>query len=245
MNAETKIFIVEDDAGIRFGLVEVFGSEGYAVADCGRGDEAESRIAEELPDLILLDVMLPGKNGYEICRDLRERGCRVPILMLTAKGQEIDKVIGLDSGADDYVTKPFGVRELVARVQALLRRCERTGNGPREGGGAAPGAKPSPAAFLVGEAKIDPETWEIARIDGETERLTPKEMELLKFLHRQRGKVLTRDAILDAVWGVRYFGTTRTLDQCVAQLRKKIGDAGPSPRFLKTVHGVGYRLDQA
>jgi len=239
MNSETKIFVVEDDPGIRFGLLEIFESEGYSVAACERGDEAESRIGEELPDLILLDVMLPGKNGYEICRDLRKRNCRVPILMLTAKGQEIDKVIGLDSGADDYVTKPFGVRELVARVQALLRRCERTGNGP--GAGVADAA----GGFQVGEARINQETWEISRADGGTERLTPKEMELLKYLHRQRGRVLSRDAILDAVWGVRYFGTTRTLDQCVAQLRRKIGDSGASPRFLKTVHGVGYKLDQA
>ncbi|MCB1078245.1 MAG: response regulator transcription factor [Verrucomicrobiae bacterium] len=239
MNSDTKIFIVEDDPGIRFGLLEVFESEGYGAATCDRGDEAESRIGEELPDLIILDVMLPGKNGYDICRDLRERGCRVPILMLTAKGQEIDKVVGLDSGADDYVTKPFGVCELVARVQALLRRCERTGNGPRE-----PHTSGA-TRFEVGEAQINPETWEINRSDGGSDRLTPKEMELLKYLHHQRGKVLTRDAILDAVWGVRYFGTTRTLDQCVAQLRKKIGDSGPSPRFLKTVHGVGYKLDQA
>lgn len=239
MNSETKLFLVEDDPGIRFGLVEVFESEGYLVAACERGDAAEQRISEELPDLIVLDVMLPGKNGYDICRDLRQRGCRVPILMLTAKGQEIDKVVGLDSGADDYVTKPFGVRELVARVQALLRRCERTGNGPRPAGGPAGGE----SGFQVGDATINQETWEIFRNDGGSDRLTPKEMELLKYLHRERGKVLSRDAILDAVWGVRYFGTTRTLDQCVAQLRKKIGDAGPSPRYLKTVHGVGYRLD--
>lgn len=240
MNSETKIFVVEDDPGIRFGLVEVFESEGYTVAACERGDDAENRIGEELPDLIVLDVMLPGKNGYQICRDLRKRDCRVPILMLTAKGQEIDKVVGLDSGADDYVTKPFGVRELVARVQALLRRCERTGNGPRsDAAGAGTGT-----TFQVGEATINQETWEISRTDGDTERLTPKEMELLKYLHRQRGRVLSRDAILDAVWGVRYFGTTRTLDQCIAQLRKKIGDSGGSPRYLKTVHGVGYRLDQ-
>lgn len=242
MNSETKLFIVEDDPGIRFGLLEIFTAESYRVAACDRGDEAEARIAEELPDLILLDVMLPGKNGYEICRDLRRRGCQVPILMLTAKGQEIDKVVGFDTGADDYVTKPFGVRELVARVQALLRRCERTGNGASPG--SADGAGPAPG-FRVGEARVDPGTWEILRPDGSVDRLTPKEMELLKYFHRQRGRVLSRDAILDAVWGVRYFGTTRTLDQCVAQLRKKIGDAGPNPRFLKTVHGVGYKLEPA
>lgn len=237
MHSDTKLFIVEDDPGIRYGLVEIFTAEHYAVAACERGDQAEERIAEELPDLIVLDVMLPGKNGYEICRDLRRRGCRVPILMLTAKGQEIDKVVGFDSGADDYVTKPFGVRELVARVQALLRRCERTGNGG--GGIGGEGA----SGFTVGGASVHPDTWEIRRPDGGCDRLTPKEMELLKYFHRQRGRVLSRDDLLDAVWGVRYYGTTRTLDQCVAQLRKKIGDAGPNPRHLITIHGVGYKLE--
>ncbi|MCB1063179.1 MAG: response regulator transcription factor [Verrucomicrobiae bacterium] len=236
MNQDCKILVVEDDASIRFGLLEVFESEGFSVASCERGDEAEAKIGDELPDLIILDVMLPGKNGYEICRDLRTRGCRVPILMLTAKGQEVDKVVGLDSGADDYVTKPFGVRELVARVHALLRRCERIEGEPE--------TKESPKGFQVGEARIDERTWEITRADGESDRLTPKEMELLRYLHQHRGEVLSRDAILDAVWGIRYFGTTRTLDQCVAQLRKKIGDAGTSPKFLKTVHGVGYQLNQ-
>lgn len=234
MKNGTKILVVEDDPSIRFGLEEVFKSEGHHVAACERGDNAEGLIGAELPDLIILDVMLPGKNGYEICRDLRQRGCRIPILMLTAKGQELDKVIGLDSGADDYVTKPFSVRELVARVNALLRRCERI-----EGAAIAG----EDAEFQVGEATISEANYEISR-NGESERLTPKEMELLKFLHANRGKVLSRDAILDAVWGIQYFGTTRTLDQCVAQLRKKIGDAGGSPRFLKTVHGVGYRLEE-
>lgn len=246
MNSDSKILVVEDDPSIRFGLEEVFESEGYAIASCDNGDHAIDRIGEELPDLIILDVMLPGKNGYEICRELRDGGCRVPILMLTAKGQEIDKVVGLDAGADDYVTKPFGVRELVARINALFRRCDREG-GSSDGGdstaNAADGAQ-APNTFRVGEAVIDERTWEITRSDGEKGRLTPKEMELLKFLDQHRGEVLSRDAILDAVWGIRYFGTTRTLDQCVAQLRKKIGDSGSAPVFLKTVHGVGYRLDQ-
>ncbi|MCP5541830.1 MAG: response regulator transcription factor [Akkermansiaceae bacterium] len=234
MKNGVKILVVEDDPSIRFGLEEVFRTEGHEVAACERGDEAEECIGRELPDVILLDVMLPGKNGYEICRDLRKRGCRVPILMLTAKGQEIDKVVGLDSGADDYVTKPFSVRELVARVNALLRRCERLD--PAAGSGA------EPRAFAVGGGVVNEETYEIEREDG-SDRLTPKEMELLRYLHAHRGKVLGRDAILDAVWGIRYFGTTRTLDQCIAQLRKKIGDTGASPRFLKTVHGVGYKLE--
>lgn len=235
--SETKILVVEDDPSIRFGLTEVFAAEGYAVADCERGDEADNTIAEELPDLIILDVMLPGKNGYEICRDLRKRGCNLPVLMLTAKGQEIDKVVGLDSGADDYVTKPFGVHELVARVNALLRRVQRI-DAP-----AAAEALSSVEDFSIGKAMISERTYEATRDGQDPERLTPKEMELLKFLHLRRGQVLSRDAILDAVWGIQYFGTTRTLDQCVAQLRKKIGDNGGAPQFLKTVHGVGYCLE--
>jgi DNA-binding response OmpR family regulator len=242
MNQDCKILVVEDDTSIRFGLEEVFESENFSVATCSRGDEAEAKIGEELPDIIILDIMLPGKNGYEICRDLRARGCRVPILMLTAKGQEIDKVVGLDSGADDYVTKPFGVRELVARVNALLRRWERSDD--EEGDEKSHPPQPR-GSFQVGDARIDERTWEITRAEGDSDRLTPKEMELLRYLDGHRGEVLTRDAILDAVWGIRYFGTTRTLDQCVAQLRKKIGDSGGSPRYLKTVHGVGYQLDQA
>lgn len=231
-----KIVIVEDDPSIQFGLKEVFAGEGYETAVCGRGDEVEQLIGEELPDLIILDVMLPGKNGYEICKNLRERKCRIPILMLTAKGQEIDKVVGLDCGADDYVTKPFGVQELVARVRALLRRCERSLS---EDGGENQPAR----TFRVGLADIDEKKYEICR-DGKSERLTPKEMELLKFFYQYRGEVMSRDKILDAVWGIQYYGTTRTLDQCVAQLRRKIGDAGSSPQYLKTVHGVGYCLEE-
>ena len=157
--------------------------------------------------------------------------------MLTAKGQEIDKVVGLDSGADDYVTKPFGVHELVARVNALLRRVQRID---------APAESEAPSSvedFLIGKATISERTYEATRDGQDPERLTPKEMELLKFLHLRRGQVLSRDAILDAVWGIQYFGTTRTLDQCVAQLRKKIGDNGGAPQFLKTIHGVGYCLE--
>ena len=234
--SKVSILVVEDDPSILFGLTEVFEGEDFEVAGCERGDEAEQKIAETLPDLIVLDVMLPGKNGYEICKSLRDGKCRVPILMLTSKGQEIDKVVGLDAGADDYVTKPFGVRELVARVNALLRR---SGSGSSEQDASA---SPVDARFSIGEVEIDESRYEIRRGDV-ADRLTPKEMELLKYLNEHRGEVLSRDAILNAVWGINYYGTTRTLDQCVAQLRKKIGDAGSSPRYLVTVHGIGYRLE--
>ncbi len=239
-NSETTIFIVEDDASIRYGLEEVLKAEGFLIASCERGDEAISKIGESLPDVILLDVMLPGKNGYEICKELRTGGCQLPILMLTAKGQEIDKVIGLESGADDYITKPFGVQELLARVNAVLRRAARWSHQEAKNGG-NPERTPV-EKFTVGLAEIDLGNYGATIKGKEMVRLTPKEMELLKFFHRRQGQVLSRDDILDAVWGVQYYGTTRTLDQCVAQLRKKIGDTSGKPEFLETIHGVGYKL---
>lgn len=233
MKGKKSILIVEDDPSISYGLCEVFGGEGFEVRSCERGDVAEEMVNSHRPDLVILDVMLPGKNGFEVCKDVRAGGNAVPILMLTSKGQELDKVIGLDSGADDYVTKPFGVRELVARVNALLRRFESIEQaGKRDG---------DSGVFRVGEAEVNPKTFGLT-LDGRAERLTPKEMDLLLYFDQHRGEVLSRDQILDAVWGINYYGTTRTLDQCVAQLRKKIGDNGPKPRHLTTVHGVGYKL---
>ncbi len=230
MNASgsQKILVVEDDASIRFGLEEVLGGEGYLVESCPRGDTAPDAVARFDPDLVILDVMLPGLDGFAICRKLRDQGVAVPVLMLTAKGQEFDKVIGLESGADDYVTKPFGVRELVARVRALLRR-------------ASGEATHDEAGFRVGSAKVFPKSFEVERA-GKRESLTPKELGVLLLLRRRRGEVLTRDSLLDQVWGMQYFGTTRTVDQTVAQLRKKLGDAGAEPKHLLTVHGAGYRL---
>jgi DNA-binding response OmpR family regulator len=232
---EISIFVVEDDASIRFGLEEILKGEGFQVGSCADGAKAIEGIGEFLPDLILLDVMLPGKSGYEIAKQLRKARCRIPILMLTAKGQEVDKVIGLKSGADDYVTKPFSIIELLARIEALLRRT-------REWAESEGGSRPSaPVEFEVGKAIIAPDTYE-AKVGGECVSLTPKELELIAFFHQNRGSVLSRDRILEAVWGVKYFGTTRTLDQCVAQVRKKIGDEGRTPEHLLTVHGVGYKL---
>ncbi|MGB0155051.1 MAG: response regulator transcription factor [Verrucomicrobiales bacterium] len=235
-NSEITIFVVEDDASIRFGLEEVLRSEGFKVASCDDGGEAIQGISETLPDLIVLDVMLPNRSGYEIATELRKGGCRVPILMLTAKGEEMDKVVGLNAGADDYVTKPFGLNELLARIRALLRRtCDWAEETDSQ-------AVAAPATELeIGNASVDCRNYEIT-VDGEATSLTPKELELIRFLVEHRGVVLSRDEILEKVWGVKYFGTTRTLDQCVAQIRKKIGDHGRTPEHLLTVHGVGYKL---
>ena len=228
---KTKVLIVEDDPHILLGLEEVLKSESYETASCNRGDEAVALVAKFQPTLIVLDVMLPGVSGYDICKQLRAKKIATPILMLTAKGQEIDKVIGLDLGADDYVTKPFGVRELLARIQALLRR---SGNG-------ATAQADDESPFQIGSATIDPKTFQLKRGRAVAE-LTAKEVKLLQVFHAHVGEVLSRDKLLNEVWGYNYYGTTRTLDQVIVQLRKKLGDNGGEPKFLQTVHGVGYKL---
>jgi DNA-binding response OmpR family regulator len=228
---KTKILIVEDDPHILLGLEEVLKSEGYETASCNRGDAALEAVAKHQPSLIVLDVMLPGLSGYDICKQLRAKNFPSPILMLTAKGQEIDKVIGLDLGADDYVTKPFGVRELLARIQALLRRS----------GGDASSPTSDQNPFQIGSATVDPKTFQLKR--GKTlEELTAKELKLLQVFHAHTGEVLSRDKLLNEVWGYNYYGTTRTLDQVIVQLRKKLGDHGDEPKHLLTIHGVGYKL---
>jgi DNA-binding response OmpR family regulator len=224
-----KILIVEDDPHILLGLEEILKSEGYEVSVCQRGDKALDAVAKQTPSLIVLDVMLPGLSGFEVCKQLRAKKIITPILMLTAKGQEMDKVIGLDLGADDYVTKPFGVRELVARIYALLRR------------GKPVSALKEEDEFKIGVTTIDAKKFELRR--GKTkEELTARELKLLQLFHAHPGEVFSRDRLLNEVWGCNYYGTTRTLDQVIVQLRKKLGDSADHPKHLLTVHGVGYKL---
>ena len=231
LKMKTKILIVEDDPHILLGLEEVLKSDGFEVATCNRGDKALEAVTVHRPALVVLDVMLPGLSGYDICKQLRAKKVTTPILMLTAKGQEIDKVVGLDLGADDYVTKPFGVRELLARIHALLRRT----------GDAASATALPETEFCIGDAVIDPKTFQLRR--GKTvEELTAKELKLLQLFRAHAGEVMSRDRLLNEVWGYHYYGTTRTLDQVIVQLRKKIGDDGADPNYLLTVHGVGYKL---
>jgi DNA-binding response OmpR family regulator len=227
---KTKILIVEDDPHILLGLEELLKSEGYEVACCRRGDEALAAAAKHRPALVVLDVMLPGASGYDVCKQLRAKKFAAPILMLTAKSQEIDKVIGLELGADDYVTKPFGVRELLARIQAALRRASPAAAKTEEEG-----------VFQIGPATIDPKTFQLKR-GKVVEELTARELKLLQFFHARAGEVLSRDKLLTEVWGCHYYGTTRTLDQVIVQLRKKLGDNGGEPKLLLTIHGVGYKL---
>jgi len=228
---KTKILIVEDDPNISLGLETILKGEGFEAVTCNRGDKALDAIAKQHPALIILDVMLPGANGFDICKQIRGKKIATPILMLTAKGQEMDKVIGLDCGADDYVTKPFGVRELVARLHALLRRA----------GGNSEGAVSSNGVFRIGASEIDPKTFTVKR-GKSAEELTPRELKILQLMHAHPGEVFSRDRLLNEVWGYNYFGTTRTLDQCIVQIRKKLGDSGDAPKHLLTVHGVGYKL---
>jgi DNA-binding response OmpR family regulator len=227
---KSKILVVEDDPHISLGLEEVLKGEDFEVTVCSRGDKAVEAVGRTHPALVILDVMLPGASGFEICKQLRAKKVGVPILMLTAKGQEIDKVVGLDSGADDYVTKPFGVRELVARIHALLRRTQ-----------AKASEKEGENTFQIGAAVIDPKKF-LVRRGKNTEELTARELKLLQLFHAHPGEVFSRDRLLNEVWGYNYYGTTRTLDQVIVQLRKKLGDSGDSPKHLITVHGVGYKL---
>lgn len=238
----TTVLIVEDDEAMSVALRDGFASEGYSVR-AARDGEAGLRAAQgDPPDLMILDVMLPRMTGLDVCRELRAKGNAVPIIMLTARGQEIDKVVGLRTGADDYVAKPFGFMELIARSEALLRR---TGNG---GGGGA--GRRAAGPLLIGDLTIDLQRHEaFRRSPGETDggkgspvELSAREFRLLAFFASRRGEVVTRESLLDAVWETRGAPLTRTVDMHVAKLRKKIEPDPREPRHLLTIHGLGYKL---
>lgn len=228
------ILIVEDDAAILSGLIDLFEGEGFRVWSARDGNKALRVYLDRQPDLILLDIMIPEKSGYDVCKEIRRRDGRTPILMLTAKGEEIDKVVGLEIGADDYIVKPFSVKELLARVRAALRRASA--------GIGEPGKKKRddrPIEFA--DVRIDPRTLKGMRGEIEFE-MTLREVQLMQFFVEHDGEVLDRSLILDEVWGLKYEGTTRTLDQHVARLRRKIEKDPSSPEYILTVHGVGYRF---
>jgi len=229
------ILVVEDDLNIRTGLVDTLESEGYQATPAGDGREALELFTAGHYDLVLLDIMIPEVSGFDVCRSIRARDQQIPVVMLTAKGEEIDKVIGLQLGADDYITKPFGVHELLARISAVLRRSQRPAKPQQQD---AKGL----ARFTFGNAEVDARQYKV-RIQASTYDLSARELQLLKFFHEHPNEVLSRNQILNAVWGIEYSGTTRTLDQHMAQLRKKIELDPARPRFLKTVYGVGYRYE--
>ena len=223
----SRILIVEDEPGIAFALESDLQTEGYEVAVVGDGVEAVRRARSELFDLILLDIMLPNKDGFEVCRELRRAGLRTLIILLTAKTQEAEKIVGLDLGADDYITKPFSPRELRARIRALLRR-------------AAP--EPAEEVFQFGHCELNLLRFELRR-EGRPLETTPTELKLLAVFVRNRGRVLTRERLLEDVWGSGVYVTDRVVDNYVLSLRKKIEDDPSAPRYLVSIRGVGYRFD--
>jgi two-component system alkaline phosphatase synthesis response regulator PhoP len=223
-----KILIVEDDPSMAVALKDGFEYEGYEVVVVADGATGLERALAEQPDLLILDVMLPKLSGHDVCREIRRSGSDLPILMLTARGQEIDKVLGLKLGADDYVTKPFGFLELAARAEALLRRA---------GGHASAAAEARfgnvTARFRSGEVEKS----------GRRVEMSARELRLLEYFVRRKGEIVTREELLDAVWGYETAPLTRTVDMHVAKLRKKIEDDPASPRYLVTVHRMGYKFN--
>ncbi|MBA2565064.1 MAG: response regulator transcription factor [Gemmatimonadetes bacterium] len=227
----TRVLVVEDNADLAFGLRNNLEIEGYDVRVAADGNEGLARARDWRPDLVLLDLMLPGLDGFRVLRSIREDGATVPVLILTARGDEADKVRGLRLGADDYVTKPFGVLELLARVEALLRR---TGNG-------AGGRREGPAVERFGGVEIDVASRTVLR-DGRPASLAPMEFDLLLALVRRRGAVASRLELMKEVWGHQAAVLSRTVDTHVAELRRKLEDDPASPRHILTVRKAGYRL---
>ena len=223
----SRILVIEDDAAILRGLKDNLVAESYEVLTAEDGEEGYRLAREEDPDLIILDLMLPTLSGYEICRKLRDEGDSVLILMLTARGEEADRVLGLDLGADDYVTKPFSIRELKARVRALLRRSD------------AQAAPPDTLSF--GDVEVDFPQYD-ARKGGNPVEMTPKEFGVLRYLATRSGEVVSRYELLEKVWGYGKFPSTRTVDNHLSALRAKLEDDPAEPRYLQTVHRVGYKF---
>ena len=223
------IFCVEDDGNIRELVVYTLESTGFQARGFEDGSSFLEALALETPELVLLDIMLPGEDGMELLRKLKasKKTKDIPVIMVTAKGAEYDKVKGLDAGADDYVTKPFGMMELISRIKAVLRR-------------SAKGSVSSEDTFEIGEIRFDPKKHEVT-VHGEVVNLTLKEYELLKRLMKNSNIVLTRDQLLEDIWGYDFDGETRTVDVHVRTLRQKLGDAGEQ---IETVRGVGYRMSR-
>ncbi|MCC5924998.1 MAG: response regulator transcription factor [Bacteroidetes bacterium] len=230
MPAKTKkILVVEDEPSLVFTLQDTLENEGYEVHISETGSDAVQLVHDIKPDLMILDVMLPGTSGFEICKRVREDKFTFPIIMLTARDQEIDKVTGLNIGADDYMTKPFGVKELLARIQARLRRANSySKTGPMD-------------VITLGPARIELNESLVVRPDGEFE-LTTREVELIRFLVAQANEPVSRDTLLEHVWRYEYSTNTRTVDVHISKLRSKIEMQPDDPRYLVTLHGVGYML---
>ena len=224
----TRVLVVEDDEAMAVALKDGFTYEGYEVTVARDGEEGLRQARENPPDLVILDLMLPKMTGLEVCKLLRGEGSQLPIIMLTARGQEIDKVLGLKLGADDYVTKPFSFMELMARVEAVLRRSQPGGLGRR-------------SVFEFGDMTVDMDRHDATK-GGVPVELTPREFRLLGYLLEHRGEVVSREELLDAVWGYDTIPFTRTVDTHIAKLRKKIEDDASDPQHIITVHRLGYKF---
>jgi two-component system, OmpR family, response regulator RegX3 len=229
MRGRRTILMVEDEQSITEPLSEALAREGFDTQVTGTAAGAIELAGRVEPDLVLLDVMLPDGSGYDVCRELRA-GSAVPIIMLTARGEETDRIVGLELGADDYIVKPFSAREVVARIRAVLRRAGDHGGAPNE-------------PIDVGPLHLD-RAKRAAALDGRELDLTRKEYELLELLMSEAGSVITRERLIDEVWDVNWFGSTKTLDVHVSGLRRKLGDSSGSPRFIHTVRGVGFRFSE-
>ena len=236
-----KILIIEDEPNIRELVLYNLKSNGYEGLGAEDGIIGLEKIESENPDLVLLDIMLPGKNGMDICRELRQKGDKRPIIMLTAKSDESDRVLGLEYGADDYISKPFGIRELMARIMAVLRRYEETA--PL----IATESDTEKGTIRIGDLYIDPNRYQV-KVGENPVSMTLKEFELLSFLAQNRGLVFTRDQLLDKVWGINYSGETRTVDVHIRYLRRKLAAASgkednlEEDGYIETIRGIGYRF---
>jgi two-component system alkaline phosphatase synthesis response regulator PhoP len=223
-----RILLIEDEPGLCLTLSDRLQKEGYVVEICNDGESGFHQAVNQAYDLIILDLMLPIKNGYDVCRDLRQMGLVIPILMLTALHQTVDKVLGLKIGADDYLTKPFEMLEFLARIEALLRRSSRTFTS-------------TPALYQFGSVRIDFRKTEVFR-NGEAITLSAKEFQLLRYLINHKGDTLSREKLLQDVWGYSAIPCTRTVDVHIAWLRQKLEDNPKQPQWILTVHGLGYRF---
>lgn len=224
----TKILVVEDEQKMQQVIKDNLELEGYKIDIASDGATGLKKILENTYSLVLLDVMLPQMSGYDVCRKVREKGILTPVIFLTAKGEEIDKVLGLELGADDYITKPFGLRELLARTKAVLRRVEGSMGGTQE-------------KVTLGSVEVDFKTYTATR-KGTNLPMTPKEIELLKFLWQHRNQSVSRDQLLTNVWGYDDSLSTRTIDNFILKLRQKIEENPAKPKFIITMHGLGYKL---
>lgn len=236
-----RILVAEDDPAILLGLKDLLSSEGYSVITATTGLQALTIYREQKPDLILLDIMMPGKSGYDVLKEIRHQDTSVPILMLTAKGQEVDKVVGLELGADDYIVKPFGTQELLARIRAVWRRSSEAITASKQTLAASePSSGRMPLSF--GDVRVDPKTYTLQK-GKQQHKLSRRELDLLYYLCEHPGEVLDRETLLKSVWELQYTGTTRTVDQYIVKLRQKMEDDPAAPRYIETVHTVGYRFN--